>query len=238
MAAISRWSSSNCRQSCKAFAAARSRAPCVRVRAVASDATAPATAPQVAAPIRIVGISGSLRKASTNTGLLRAASRVLPAGCSFEIVDISGLPHYNEDMWQGGNDESVIPEAIRTFRSKVLQSDAVVFATPEYNVGITSVLKAAIDWGVCGHGPNVWDGKAALVMGSGGSGGTVRAQVQLRQCGVLMNLTFVNKPEILLKRYEHPEYFNEAGDVVDPKVEAYVRNGVAALVTLARKLKA
>ncbi|GLC59113.1 hypothetical protein PLESTB_001449600 [Pleodorina starrii] len=210
MAAISRWSSSNCRQSCKAFAAARSRAPCVRVRAVASDATAPATAPQVAAPIRIVGISGSLRKASTNTGLLRAASRVLPAGCSFEIVDISGLPHYNEDMWQagggwgGGNDESVIPEAIRTFRSKVLQSDAVVFATPEYNVGITSVLKAggdaAIDWGVCGHGPNVWDGKAALVMGSGGSGGT--------------------------------------GDVVDPKVEAYVRNGVAALVTLARKLKA
>ncbi|KAG2483410.1 hypothetical protein HYH03_017718 [Edaphochlamys debaryana] len=191
-----------------------------------------------AQPIHIAAISGSLRKGSTNTGLLRAAAKNLPEGVTFEIVDIGGLPTYNDDIWQDTNDESVIPEAIRTFRAKVLKADALLFACPEYNLGVTSALKAAIDWGYCPHGPNVFDGKAAAIVGSGGGGGTARAQTQLRTMGPNMNVYFVNGPDVALKRYENPQWFSESGDLLDPKVEGWVKNKVADLVTLARKLKA
>lgn len=201
------------------------------VRVLAQSAAA-------AAPIHIVGISGSLRKASTNTGLLRAAAKSLPPGVSFEIVPLSGMPAYDDDLWQGGADEARLPEPVRRLRAAVSKADALLFACPEYNSGLTSGLKAAIDWGCCGKGANVFDGKAAAIVGAGGGAGTARAQTMLRMVGVYPNIIFINGPEVALKRFEMPGSFDDAtGDLTDANVEGWVKAKVEALVAFARVLK-
>lgn len=191
-----------------------------------------------AAPIHIVAISGSLRKGSTNTGLLRAALKSLPAGVTMEIVPLNGIPTYDDDLWQGGADESVLPQPIRTFRTAVLKADALLFACPEYNGTLTSPLKAAIDWGYCGRGPNVFDDKAAGIIGAGGGAGTARAQYALRLCGANMNVHWVNGQDVIIKRFEMPGGFDDAtGDLLDARTTGYVQAKVAELAGLARRLK-
>ena len=92
-------------------------------------------------PLRVLAISGSLRKASFNTGLLRAAREIAPDGMEITIFDIKDLPFYNGDIEAEGAPSSVV-----ALKSAVRNADAVIFATPEYNWGTSGVLKNAIDW--------------------------------------------------------------------------------------------
>ncbi len=78
--------------------------------------------------IHVLGISGSLRKASNNAGLLRAAMEVLPENMTLEIFDLSSIPFYNEDLNVDGG-----PEPVKAFKAKIAQADALLIATPEYN---------------------------------------------------------------------------------------------------------
>ena len=91
--------------------------------------------------LHVLGISGSLRKASFNTGLVRAAQEIAPDGMEITVFDIKDLPFYNGDIEAQGDPASVI-----ALKSAVRDSDAVLFATPEYNWGTSGVLKNAIDW--------------------------------------------------------------------------------------------
>ena len=92
-------------------------------------------------PLRVLAISGSLRKSSFNTGLRRAAQEVAPDGMEIGIFDIRGLPFYDGDLEAQGD-----PEPVVALKSTIRQSDAVMFATPEYNWGTSGVMKNAIDW--------------------------------------------------------------------------------------------
>ena len=91
---------------------------------------------------RLLGISGSLRKGSYNTALLRAASEHLPQGTTLEIATLHEIPLYDGDVEAA----SGVPASVTALKEKVVASDGVLLATPEYNNGIPGVLKNAIDW--------------------------------------------------------------------------------------------
>lgn len=92
--------------------------------------------------IKIVGISGSLRKGSFNAALLRAASEVSPQDCIVDIASIRGIPLYDEDMEK----EFGVPEVVLRIKERIANADGLLMATPEYNSSIPGVLKNAIDW--------------------------------------------------------------------------------------------
>lgn len=91
---------------------------------------------------KIVGISGSLRQQSYNTALLRAAQAVLGAEAELELVTLHGIPLYDGDV----EERHGIPQAVSELKARIIASDGLLLATPEYNNGIPGVLKNAIDW--------------------------------------------------------------------------------------------
>jgi chromate reductase, NAD(P)H dehydrogenase (quinone) len=91
--------------------------------------------------MRILGISGSLRRDSHNTRLLRGVGNLLPEGVELELFDqLAAIPPYNED------EESETPPAVAALKAAIAGADAVLVATPEYNASIPGVLKNALDW--------------------------------------------------------------------------------------------
>jgi len=143
--------------------------------------------------VKILGISGSLRRASFNTMALHAAAELAPAGMSIDICDIGDLPLYNDDVRAAG-----FPPAVQSLRDRIKAADGLLFATPEYNYSIPGVLKNAIDW--ASRPPEQpFDGKPIAVMGaSPGALGTARAQYHLRQCFVFLNGHILNRPEVMI----------------------------------------
>lgn len=91
---------------------------------------------------KIVGIAGSLRKASFNAALLRAAQTLAPKGTEVEIASIASIPLYNGDL----ESELGIPEAVTALKEQIAGADGLLIVTPEYNSSIPGVLKNAIDW--------------------------------------------------------------------------------------------
>ena len=91
---------------------------------------------------RILGISGSLRAGSFNTALLRAAQELAVPGVALELATLHGIPLYDGDL----EAREGLPPAVQALKARVLASDALLLATPEYNNGIPGVFKNAIDW--------------------------------------------------------------------------------------------
>jgi chromate reductase, NAD(P)H dehydrogenase (quinone) len=128
--------------------------------------------------MRVLGISGSLRRESHNSALLRAAAERLPAGAELVPYErLSEIPPYDEDIEvQGG------PEPVRELRDAILAADAVLIATPEYNHSIPGQLKNALDWASRPPGQSALNGKPVAVVGaSTGMFGAVWAQAELRK---------------------------------------------------------
>src|SRR5260221_5914210 len=123
------------------------------------------------ATLKVLGISGSLRKGSYNTALLRAAVAAAPPGMAIAIADIHAVRVYDEDVREKG-----FPEPVQKLRDAIAAADALLIVTPEYNYSIPGVLKNAIDW--ASRPPSQpFAGKPLALMGaSGGMGGTMRAQ--------------------------------------------------------------
>lgn len=124
---------------------------------------------------KLVGLSGSLRAASFNTGLLRAAAELVPDGSSLAVATPEGIPLYNADLER----EAGMPEAVERLKAQIIAADALVIATPEYNNGIPGVLKNAIDW--LSRPPSdmarVFAGRPVAVIGASPGGfGTILAQ--------------------------------------------------------------
>lgn len=100
--------------------------------------------------MRILGISGSLSAASSNTALLRAAARVAPAGVEVVLYEgLGGLPHFNPDL-DRDLDDPRLPAAVRELRARVGEADALLISSPEYAHGVPGSLKNALDWLVGG----------------------------------------------------------------------------------------
>ncbi len=180
-------------------------------------------------PLYFLGLSGSLRARSRNTGLLRCACAALAREESpsvrMDIADLGAVPLYNADL----KDK---PQAVIRLAEQAARADAFVLASPEYNYSLAPVLKNALDW--LSLEPNTpLSGKTAAVLGAGGSSGTMRAQYHLRQVCVYLNLYLLNKPEIFLNAFG-PE-FDADGNVADRTAAERVAEQMRALILLTRQ---
>jgi chromate reductase, NAD(P)H dehydrogenase (quinone) len=128
------------------------------------------------ADLKILGICGSLRKASFNMAALRACNELLPQGMTLQIASIADIPMYNQDVFDAG-----LPEPAKRFRAEVAAADGVLIASPEYNFSLSPALKNAIDW--ASRPPNqVWQDKPiAIFSASAGPMGGARVQYDLRR---------------------------------------------------------
>src|SRR4051794_9551616 len=128
--------------------------------------------------MRVLGISGSLRRDSHNTELLRAAASLLPSGVEFELYEgLRDIPLYDEDVCATEQ-----PAAVLRLKERIAAADAVLFATPEYNHSIPGVLKNALDWVSRPLAETPLKAKPVAVIGaSTGMFGAVWAQAELRK---------------------------------------------------------
>ncbi len=180
--------------------------------------------------LKILGISGSLRQGSYNTGALHAAVELCPNDAEIEIYDIGGFDAFNQDL------EPNPPEKVTEFKAAIRSADAILFSSPEYNYSVPGHLKNAIDWASRPYGDSAWDGKPALIMGaSGGAIGTARMQYHLRQIMVFLNMHPLNKPEVMINNCVGK--FDEAGKLTDEKTREYLREAIEALVHWTRRLR-
>ncbi len=180
--------------------------------------------------LRFVGISGSLRRESYNTKLLNAALGLLPEGVTMEIARIGDLPLYNSDM-----ETDDPPESVRKFRDILSGADAFVFVSPEYNYSVPGTLKNAIDWASRAK-DSPFAGKPVAVMGATqGTWGTVRMQIAFRPIFQFLNMTPVNKPEVLVAQAQNK--FDAGGRLTDEPTISIVRQQLAELRKLARHAK-
>src|SRR5688572_13679694 len=184
----------------------------------------------MAETIKILGISGSLRKASYNTMALRAAQKLVPAGAALETFDIAPIPLYNEDVKAAG-----FPPSVQDLRNRIAAADALLLVTPEYNYSIPGVFKNAIDW--ASRPPNQpFNEKPIAIMGaSPGMLGSARAQYHLRQCFVFLNGILINKPEVMIAAANTK--FNEAGELTDEVARKLIGDLLQSLVNHAKRLK-
>jgi len=161
--------------------------------------------------VHIVAISGSLRKASCNTGILRAIKNALPAGHTLDIV-VPDLPLFNQEL----ETPDRLPESVKDYRRRLKAADAFIFGLSEYNYSMSGPAKNAIDWGSRGaDGGNLFDDKAAAVVSSGGGVGGQRSAAHFRDSALFLNLHVMNKPELSGRIFQNPSPFNlETGDVV------------------------
>jgi chromate reductase len=181
-----------------------------------------------AAPtVQLLGISGSLRSASMNTGLLRLAGRVLPPRASLTIHHLGDVPLYDGDVEAVGD-----PPGVVRLKAAVHQADGLLLACPEYNTSVTPVLKNAIDWASRPPKDRPLAGKPVAVMGAGGGYGTRLAQQHLAQILKVVGAERVDGPEVAITRAR--DLVDEHGDFTNDEVAAAVARLVAALVTLAR----
>jgi chromate reductase len=128
--------------------------------------------------MRVLGISGSLRRDSDNTKLLRAASELVSPPVQFEFLEgLADVPPYNED-----EDVDPAPPAVQKLREAIADADAVLIASPEYNASIPGQLKNALDWASRPFPDNAFRGKPVAVIGASTSMfGAVWAQAELRK---------------------------------------------------------
>lgn len=170
--------------------------------------------------IKLLGIAGSLRKASTNLGLLHAAQSVLPHGVSLEIANLLDVPFYNADL-------NEVPEAVQRIAKQAQSADGFVFACTEYNYSMAPALKNILDWLSRLPEPSVLNNKPAALMGAGGGMGTSRAQYHLRQTCVFLNIHPLNKPEVFASAFAGG--FDEQGNLKDEKIKGAIETQINAL---------
>jgi len=179
--------------------------------------------------LKILGIVGSLRQASYNRALMRAAQELAPKGVVIEIADISKLPLFDQDL------EDHVPDEVTLLREQIKAADSILFATPEYNYSLPGVLKNAIDWGSRPYSDNSFRDKPAAIMGATAGGmGTSRAQYHLRQIFVTLNIHGLNQPEVMVAGAS--KKINENGTVTDETTRELIQQMLVALVDWTKRL--
>lgn len=181
-------------------------------------------------PLRVLGFAGSLRAASYNKMLLRAAVELAPPGMEIEVFDLGGIPLFDEDVESAGT-----PPAVEAFRDAIRRADALLIATPEYNHGVPGVLKNAIDWASRPPRKSPLAGKPAALFGaSPGMTGTARAQTQLRASFVFTDTPALPQPEVLVFRAH--EKFDADGRLTDEPTRVFVGRLLVALADWTTRL--
>src|SRR5687768_8840782 len=180
-------------------------------------------------PIRILGIAGSLRRASYNRAALRAAMTLVPDGATLDAFELDGIPGFNQD------EEQNPPPRVVELKRSIRAADALLIVTPEYNYSVPGVLKNAIDWASRPYGDSAWSGKPAAIMGASvGAIGTARAQYHLRQIFVFLNMLPINQPEVMIGNAA--TRFDADGTLTDETTRGFIRDLLRNLVDWTRRL--
>ena len=182
--------------------------------------------------MRIIGISGSLRRASFNSGLLRAAAGMLPAGVELSIESISGIPLYNQD----DEDARGVPPRVQELKKAIRESNALILSTPEYNNSIPGVLKNAVDWLTrpAADIKSVFGGKPVAIMGASPGGfGTILSQ----NAWLPVLRTLGTRPwfgsRLLVSRAQ--TVFDAEGNLTDDSVKQQMERFLAGFIEFAGK---
>lgn len=166
--------------------------------------------------VRILAISGSLRSASLNTALLRAAARLAPPGMRIELFDgLGALPLFNPDI------EATDPAAVANFRARLLAADGVLIASPEYAHGVTGAMKNALDWMV---GCETFVNKPVALLNA--SPRAVHAQASLKETLTTMSARIVDEASITVPILG--ARLDEAGIASHPGIAAALRGALMA----------
>ncbi len=196
--------------------------------AAAIERRASADAAEGSPPLRVLGFSGSLRRNSYNTALLRAAQKLAPAGMNIEIYDLSAIPMYNEDIRQA----SGFPPEVARLREDIRDADAILIASPEYNRSVPAVLKNAIDWASRRPDQPFKDKPIAIMGVSNGALGAAFANYHLRQIFVYLDAKMVNGAEVMIGNGKMK--FDDMGHLIDQPTCAFVASHLQKLYSLAR----
>ena len=166
---------------------------------------------------KILSFAGSLRAGSYNRLLLRAAAEEAPEEMTIEIFDLAPIPLYNEDLEVGDG-----PEPVARLKEAIARADGVLIATPEYQHGISGVLKNTLDWASRPAGRSVLRGKPVATMGASPSPvGTARAQMQLREILAYLQADAVAVPEVLVAHADSK--FDDEGRFTDETGRRFMR---------------
>jgi chromate reductase len=173
--------------------------------------------------MRILGISGSIRRGSHNRRLLRAASDTLPSGVVLAEWDgLAGLPAFDEDL------ERTPPPVVQEFLDAIEQADGLLIATPEYNSSLPGALKNALDWASRPFPANVLRDKPAAVIGaSTGLFGAVWAQAEVRK---VLKASGAHVLEVELPVGMADGAFTDDGALADPELTTRLTDVLEALV--------
>ena len=128
------------------------------------------------ADLKVLGICGSLRKASFNLAALRACGELLPPGMKLGITSIADIPMYNQDVFDAG-----MPEPVKRIRAEIATADGILLASPEYNFSVSAPLKNVIDWASRPPNQVFQDKPIAIFSASAGPMGGARVQYDLRR---------------------------------------------------------
>ena len=178
--------------------------------------------------MNILGISGALRKASTNSGLLRALRDAAPETVKIGIATLHGIPLYDGDAEEAHGK----PQAVIDLDALIRAADGVIFACPEYNFSMTGVLKNATDWLSRGAAPFKW--KHTGIVGTGaGLLGTGRSQYHFRQNLQALQAIVMPKPEIFVSHNE--EKFDQDGNLTDEETRKHLAKWLGAFIEWVEK---
>lgn len=187
--------------------------------------------------IKVLGVAGSPREASFNRKHLALAEKTLQEmGVNVEVFDVREhkIPLFDPDVESEG-----VPAVVKTLREKVLAADAIVFSCPEYNAGMTPLMKSLIDWGSRKDPEtgieNIWKGKVgALISASPGAFGGARGLITMRQTLAHVELSLI--PQFTVVPAAH-EAFNEDGSLKNERSAKTLRSVLEKLVEVTTKLR-
>ena len=180
--------------------------------------------------MKILGISGSLRKASFNMAALRACKDLAPAGMSITITDLSQVPMFNQDVFDAG-----IPEAAKKLRAEIAAADGVLIASPEYNFSLSAVLKNAIDWASRPPNQSWQDKPIAIFSCSQGPMGGARVQYDLRRILGQLWGHVLPRPEVFIG--SAPSKFDKDGKITDEATRKFLTDLLAGFKPWIERMK-
>jgi chromate reductase len=179
--------------------------------------------------VALLGICGSMRKASMNRVLLVELAQVLPEGSTLALHDSIDLPIFNSDLTD--------PPSVTALKDAIAAADGVVLAVPEYNYSIPGGLKNALDWVSRPPATSPMRGKPIGLVGAAtGMSGTIRAQLHLRQMLVYSDAPCMGQPEVLIPR-AHERIDKTTGRLHDASTRELLRTFGAAFAAFAARYK-
>ena len=177
--------------------------------------------------IKIVAISGSLRAASTNTALVRAAMALAPDGVEVTLYEgVGDLPHYSPELDGAHRGSRDSPEAVNDLRALLGAADGVLICTPEYAFGVPGSLKNALDWLVSSG--ELWRKPVAVLSASPGALGGEKAHAALLLTLTALEAEIVTEASLIIPSVRTK--MTKDGDLTDPALTQALRASLEALV--------